>query len=163
MILKYTLTTLLALLVINLSAQDMDHSDHDSHEQGHAKNEIGLANSAVYFVKEKGYAYGLHLHYLRRIPKSPFGLGLGYERIFDEHKHNTIGVVMAWWPMESLNLNISPGLTFEDEHPEAKFAFHLEAAYGFEIRRIHLGPVIEFAYDPEDYHVSLGLHLGIDF
>ena len=159
--LKYTLAILLGTFSLNLLAQDPEHAGHELDHEHHSRNEIGLANSAVYFVGENGFAYGLHVHYLRRI--SHFGLGLGYERIFDTHKHNTIGFVMAYWPTEHLNLNFSPGLTFEDEHPEAKFAFHLEAAYGFEIGSIHLGPVIEFAYDPEDYHISLGLHLGFDF
>ncbi len=129
----------------------------------HPKNDIGLANSAVYFLNEKAFAYGLHVHYVRAIPKSKFGLGLAYERIFDNHKHNTFGFVMAYKPVHELNLSISPGLSFEDAHPEAAFALHLEATYGFEIGSIHLGPLVEFAYDPEDYHLSVGLHLGYDF
>ena len=146
-----------------LCAQTEEHEHPEGERHDHFKNDIGLANSAVYFVKEKKFAYGLHFHYVRAIPKSKFGLGLGYERIFDEHKHNTIGVVIAYRPVHELTLSISPGVTFEDAYPEAGFALHIEATYGFEIGNIHLGPLVEFAYDPEDYHISIGIHLGYDF
>lgn len=43
------------------------------------------------------------------------------------------------------------------------FALHLEASYEFEIGDLHIGPVIEYAYDTEDQHLSLGLHVGIGF
>ena len=33
----------------------------------------------------------------------------------------------------------------------------------FEFNNFHIGPVLEFAYDPEDYHISLGLHIGFGF
>lgn len=146
-----------------LCAQTEEHTHDEGERHDHYKNDIGLANSAVYFLKEKVFAYGLHIHYVRAIPKSKFGLGLGYERIFDEHKHNTIGVVIAYRPVHELTLSISPGLAFEDVDPETGFALHLEATYGFEIGPIHLGPLLEFAYDPEDYHLSAGIHLGYDF
>ena len=147
----------------NLICQETGQSEHESNHHEHYRNEIGIANSAVYLLKESVFSYGLHVHYLRTIPQSKFGLGLGYERIFGTHKHNSVGLVMAWWPTEMLNLNISPGVAFEDGNPGASFALHLEASYGFEIRFIHLGPLIEFAYDPEDYHLSIGLHIGYDF
>lgn len=133
------------------------------HDHEHHKNEIGIANAPVYFYKEKAFAYGLHLHYVRNIPKSKFGVGLGYERIFDEHKHNTYGLVMAYRPIKKLSLNVSPGLTIENESKKANFALHLETSYEFEIKNFHIGPVLEYAYDPEDIHISLGLHLGYGF
>lgn len=43
------------------------------------------------------------------------------------------------------------------------FTFHIESTYEFEFKNIHLGPAIEFAYDPEDFHISLGLHIGYGF
>ena len=33
----------------------------------------------------------------------------------------------------------------------------------FEIKNIHIGPALEFAYEPEDFHISLGIHLGYGF
>ncbi len=156
-----TCTAMLFSLCICAQTTETSHDEAENHE--HSKNDIGLVNAAVYFLKEKEFAYGLHVHYVRAIPKSKFGLGLAYERIFGHHKHNTFGLVVAYNPVHELSLSISPGLTFEDDNPEAAFAMHLEATYGFEIRKIHLGPMVEFAYDPEDYHISMGLHLGYDF
>ena len=153
------LALLITIFSSNLIAQTTEQSDkHDHHA-----NEIGIANAPVYFIKEKEFAYGLHIHYVRNIPKSKFGIGLGYERIFDEHKHNTVGLVAAFRPIDKLSLNISPGLTFEDGNSKVDFALHLETSYEFEINDFHIGPVIEFAYDPEDIHLSIGLHIGYGF
>jgi len=165
------LRLLFCLLLLSFSSQidaqadhteTEDHHDHEGHH--HHKNEFGIANALVYFVKEETFSYGLHLHYIRTISDSKFGLGAGFERIFDEHGHNTFGVIGSYRPIEPLTLILSPGLTVEDENSgEANFALHVEAAYEFEFKNIHLGPVIEFAYDPEDFHISLGIHIGYGF
>ena len=114
-------------------------------------------------MKEKEFAYGLHIHYVHYLHESKFGFGLSYERIFDEHGHNTFGVEAIYRPIGPLSINISPGLTFEDESKDANFALHLETAYEFEMNNFHIGPALEFAYDPEDFHISLGLHVGYGF
>lgn len=145
----------------NLFAQNMD-TDHD-HEHHHHRSEIGIANAAVYFINEEEFAYGLHIHYVHGIGESDFSIGLGYERIFDEHKHNTMGVVFMYRPLERLSFSLSPGLAFEDESSHTNFAIHLETAYEFEINNFHIGPVLEVAYDVEDVHLSLGLHVGYGF
>lgn len=141
----------------NLFAQDHSDDHHDHH-----KNEIGIANSPVYFVREKEFAYGLHIHYVHNIGESKFGLGLGFERIFDQHKHNTIGIIGSYRPIAPLSFNASPGITFED-NGGINFALHLETAYEWEISNFHIGPALEFAYDPEDIHISAGLHIGFGF
>ncbi|SMO60691.1 hypothetical protein SAMN06265379_103301 [Saccharicrinis carchari] len=139
-------------------AQEADHNHH------HHQYELGLANSAVYFPKEKETAYGLHLHLIRNIKHSKLGFGLAYERIFDEHRHNTIGLVGSYNLFESMHISLSPGITFEDNEMSAlRFAFHAEAAYGFNLGHLHLGPMLEFAFDPEHYHISVGLHVGYGF
>ena len=33
----------------------------------------------------------------------------------------------------------------------------------FELQNFHLGPVIGIAYEPEDYHLSLGIHIAYGF
>lgn len=127
-------------------------------------NEIGVANSPVYIVGEKEWVYGLHIHYIKNINKSKFGLGLGYEQLFDEHEHSTIGIVGSYHVNNNLHFNISPGVTFEEfEYSNPRFAFHVEATYEFEIGHFLIGPVLEYAYDIEDIHVSAGIHLGYTF
>ena len=154
---------LLAIFLIAgqwLHAQNDQYKAHHYHHEHH-EHEIGIANAPVYFGREKDVAYGLHFHYVRMIKKSKLGIGVGYERIFDEHNHNTFGVVGSYRPLQGLVVNLSPGVTFEDrETSEINFAVHVETSYEFEVRHFHIGPVAEFAYDPEDYHISLGLHVG---
>ena len=142
-----------------LASQGPNSSIHsDTH-----KNEIGIANSPVYVLKEKEFAYDLHAHYIRGLKETKFGIGIGYERIFDEHNHNTIGVILSYALLEPLDLSLSPGITFADNDANLNFGIHLEALYEFEIGIFHIGPVAEFAYAVEDYHVSLGLHFGFGF
>ncbi|MBL4623661.1 MAG: hypothetical protein JKY42_00720 [Flavobacteriales bacterium] len=150
------------LLILGGNVLSAQSDEHDHHDHDHHKNEIGIANSPVYFVKEKEFSYGLHIHYMQTISDSKFGLGVGVERIFDQHKHNTIGVIGSYRPTEKLSINLSPGITFED-NSKVNFALHFETSYEFEIRNFHIGPALEFAYDPEDYHISLGLHIGYGF
>jgi hypothetical protein len=153
--LKSFLVFLFGLFTTSLFSQEINH-DHDHH-----KYEIGVANSLVYFAKEKEYAYGFHLHLVRNIVDSKFGYGIAYERIFDEHKHNTIGILGSYNPTKSLHISIVPGVSFEDSEPSnLKFAFHAETSYDFDLGEFHVGPLLEFAIDPEDHHFSVGLHIG---
>ena len=161
---KLLIALLTSIAPLYLKAQISAESDSIPTEHKHHRNEIGIANSAVYFVKENSYSYGIHLHYTHTIAETKFSFGAGYERIFDDHGHNTFGVAMIYSPVEKFNINLSPGLTFEDENiSDIAFALHLETSYEFDIKNFHLGPSLEFAYDPEDYHISLGLHIGYGF
>ena len=156
--LKSILAVIFGILTVNLYSQEEQHN-HD-----HYKNELGIANSIVYFAKEKEFAYGLHLHIVRNIHHSKFGFGVGYERIFDEHKHNTIGLVVNYSLLDDLLISLSPGIAFEgNEFSNSKFACSIETSYSFNVGILHLGPLLEFAYDQEDYHISLGLHIGYGF
>jgi len=156
-------TFIILFFTLNVFSQTDDHSNEKEEHHEHHKNEIGIANSPVYFIKEDVFSYSLHIHYIRFISDSKFGIGLSYERIFDEHKHSTYGIVGTYSPIERLNFNISPGLTFEGDNSEANFALHLESSYEFVFHDFHIGPALEVAYDPEDYHISLGLHVGYGF
>lgn len=160
---KLNLTFFVLFLAVNLFAQENEHNHEHEHSHDTHRNEIGVAGSTVYFMNEKAFAYGLHVHYSHSIPKTKFGVGLGYERIFGEHKHNTFGIVGTYRPIERLNINISPGFTVEDNSSQLSFALHVETSYEFEIKNFHIGPALEFAYDPEDYHISFGVHVGIGF
>lgn len=140
-----------------------DHTHGDKHHS-HNRNEVAISNNLVFLGMDKEFSYGVHLHYIRNIGATKFGSGLGYERIFDEHGHNTISIAGSYRPFHEFALMISPGITFED-HWENHFDFsiHLEAGYEIEINHCHLGPVLALALIPGDYHVSIGLHLGYIF
>ena len=147
-----------------LNAQE--HGDdhlHEDHELEHI-HEIGVSVSPVYFVKAKELSTALHLHYTYNFPETKFGVGLAYEHVFDEHKHNFWGVEASFRPVHPFSISLTPGLTYErNDFSEKQFAMHLETAYEFELSHFHLGPALEFAYHNEDYHVSLGLHIGFGF
>lgn len=161
---KSLLTLFGLLFAFSLFASQNDAERADStHHPDHPKNEIAISNSPVYFIKEKIFAYGMHLHYTRAIAETNYGLGLCYERTFGSHGHNTAGVVAAWMPVHQLDISLSPSLSFEDDHPKAQFALHFDSSYDFEVGLFHVGPAFELAYDPEDWHVSLGLHIGYAF
>lgn len=163
----FSMRTLIYLSVILLSApilvRAQDHA-HTDHEHSHSRNEVAVSNNLVFLGMDQELAYGVHLHYLRSIRETRFGTGLGYERIFDEHGHNTINVTGSYSLFHELVLMMSPGITFDDHsNGNIDFSIHLEAGYEFEINHLHLGPVLGFAFIPGDYHISLGLHLGYDF
>jgi hypothetical protein len=152
---------LIILLVFSqiVAAQRPENSIHtDDH-----KNELGIANSAVYLFQEKEFAYGLHLHYVRGLKDTDFGIGIGYERIFDAHRHNALGVILSYTLLDHLNLSLTPGFTFSDDARNSDFGIHFETLYEFELGKFHIGPTTEFAYAGEDYHLSIGLHIGFGF
>jgi len=158
-IIPLVLTTIFSL---NLIAQTKENQDKKLSHENH-QSEFGIAFSPVYFVKEKDIAFGMHVHYVHNISSSKVGLGLAYERIFDQHKHNTFGLEAIYRPVEELSLSLSPGLTFEENNSKPVIALHFETSYEFEIGEFHLGPAFEFAIDREDIHLSLGVHLGFGF
>lgn len=168
MISKIFFTIFFLFASVLLFAQEtQDRSDHSALEHDHEHDhihEIGVSVAPVYFFNEKELSSAVHAHYTYNFPHTKFGLGLAYEHIFDEHRHNFIGLEGAYRPFHPLTLNVTPGITFEGADPgEKQFAIHFETVYEFEIGRFHLGPVFEFAYHKEDYHISLGVHIGMGF
>ena len=162
---KMRATFNLSILIFGLPllVHSQDHS-HPDHHHAHLRNEIAISNNLVFLGKDQKFAYGAHLHYLRYFRASKFGAGVGYERIFDEHGHNTISMAGSYRPFHELILLVSPGITFEDHGDEGfKISAHLEAGYEFEIDHFHLGPVLGVAFTRENYHLRLGLHLGYSF
>lgn len=147
-------------VIFSTGAFAQEHHEHD-HDHHHS-HEIGVSVSPVYFSKADEFSVASHFHYVYNFSHTKWGVGVGYERIFDEHKHNFIGVEVNYRPVHRLTLNLSPGVVFEGEHKDEKdFALHFETVYEFEFGAFHIGPVLEMAYHPEDYHISLGIHIGL--
>ena len=140
------------------------HDDHN-HDHEHPKNEIGFSNNTVLNVTEKELAYSVHFHFVRTIGKSDkFGVGLGYERIFDDHKHNAASVIFMYRPFNELSFNLAPGISWlESESNSLKLSMHIEGLYEWQIGHLHVAPLVGIAFNPEDFHASLGLHLAIGF
>ncbi|HOZ83146.1 MAG TPA: hypothetical protein PLU85_04595 [Bacteroidia bacterium] len=159
---KILIATLAVLFFIGISFHGYCITSEPEHSHQHHKAEIGVGQSAVYFTKDKTLNYGLHLHLIRNIKHSGFGVGIEYERIFDRHGHNMLGIVGSYSPAHQVELSITPGILFEDSEPgHADASIHIEAGYHFDIKNIHLGPIVECALDRHDVHFSLGVHVGI--
>ena len=161
------ITTIIAGLIISTFtlAQEHEHHHEDDHDHQHDHrhvHEIGASAGPVYFFNAGEFSFATHLHYVYNFPQSRFGLGFGYERIFDEHKHNFAGVEFNYRVIHPLTLSISPGIVWEGtEEGEAGFGLHGEAVYEFELGAFHVGPMIELAWHPEDWHISSGIHIGL--
>ncbi len=143
-----------------LNAQAHDHGDED---HDHHRHEIGVGNSAVYFLKEKSVHYGLHVHYSYAIPHTKIGVGAGYEIVFSEHRHNMAGLTVIYQPVRGLNLNLMPGLAFHEGEEHIDIALHFETSYEFMFGDFHIGPSVSVGWDPEDTHLGLGIHVGYGF
>jgi hypothetical protein len=145
-------------------SQDQNFQDEHHHHE-HPKNEIGFSNNIVFNTHENEFAYGVHLHFVRTIGKSDkFGLGLGYERIFDDHKHNSANLLFIYRPVDYLSINLAPGVVWLDEESNSvKPSMHIEGLYEWQLGNFHLGPLVGIAFNTEDFHASLGLHLAIGF
>lgn len=149
------------LLLFSIPGFSQSGSEHHDHIHTH-NNEFAVANSWVYFISEKESSYGLHFHYIRMLRDSDFGLGLGLERIFDEHRHYSANVSLNYIVNDKWKFGIAPGISFEGKSA-VKPALHLESAYEINLRGFHIGPMIEYAVDNEDSHVSIGIHIGLGF
>ncbi|HAF29065.1 MAG TPA: hypothetical protein DCG75_08450 [Bacteroidales bacterium] len=160
---KLALFILFSLAALNLRAQ-IDSSNHFE-ELHHSEYELGFSNGIVYDFGESELAYGLHLHFVKTIGKSDkIGIGLGYERIFDDHKHNAVSVIFLFRPIEHFSLNLAPGVSWlATESNSEKFSMHLESLYEWELGNFHFGPLLGVATNMEDFHASLGIHIAIGF
>lgn len=157
---------ILLLLIFTLASFGQDHDDHDDHdhEHHHAKNEIGFSFGPVLFINAKEWNPHIHLHYQHQIMESRYAWGLGFEKVFDDHKHNNFSLMATYRPLESLSLQFAPGLTFEgNDFSTRRLALHAEVLYEFDLGPIHLGPAVALAYDQEDYHFGLAVHFGFGF
>lgn len=138
--------------------------------QGHEHHlnfpyEVGVSNGIVYSFSEEEFAYGLHAHAIKNFGISKkVGVGIGYEAIFGDHKHDAFSILLHYMLTDHFSVNLAPGLIFLESQPnQSRFALHTEALYEFEIGAFHIGPLIGVSINSEDYHASLGLHMALGF
>jgi len=158
---KYIILSVIFLLFSFLTYSQDEHNHEYNHS--HPQLEFGFSNGLVYNATEKEVAYGVHVHVIKTVSKSDkFGLGLGYEAIFDDHKHNAASLILLYRPLEHLSFNFSPGVSWlATESNSLKPAMHFEGLYEWEFGIFHLGPLVGVAFNTEDFHVSTGLHLAV--
>lgn len=157
---------LLVLLSLCLQLPAVETHDHEHH---HHLNEIGISTGIVYMQPESETAPGLHLHFLRRLGdegiKRFFGLGVGLEVIFSDHRHYNLMGTLAVFPWKKLVITFSPGLLMVKEDGENlhRLSFHCEITYEFELGSFEVGPFFGFSTAGGDTHFTIGFHLGRGF
>jgi hypothetical protein len=132
----------------------------DEHKERH---HIGISGGITGAFPETKYIPGGHLHYsyLYKIKNLQMGIGTGLEYLIDKHQHIGIDLSFSFFPTEDFEISIAPGIVFINNVKE--YATHIELAYSFDIKSIHLGPLIETAVSKDDFHLTLGIHLGFGF
>ena len=134
-------------------------SEHNSH--GNHDLEVAASVGASYILEENEVALATHFHGL--FLDEPWGIGVGYGRLFGHHIHNAVSLAVQYNITHAWAVVMSPGISFEDNFVEVGPAFHLETTYAFFIGPLHLGPVVEGAVDGHCSHFTLGLHTGFGF
>ena len=156
---------------------DHDHADHDhedaDHEDadhahgsaGHAHRfEIGLAPGLAYIPNDDAFALGLHLHLVATLGETRWGVGAGAERLFDAHGHTTLSAVVQFRIFDPWSVIVAPGVTIPDGNASnVEPSIHFETAYEFMFKHFHIGPSFEVAIDPEETHLTIGIHFGVGF
>ncbi len=142
--------------------QDEVHSEREAAHSHDHDFEIGLVPGLSYLPAEGEFGFSLHMHLTFKLGDSPWAVGVGAERLFDEHAHNTISAVLEYRLIDEWSVALGPGITFEDDgHPHP--ALHLETTYALMTGDFHLGPAFEAAIDTHEMHLTLGVHVGIGF
>ena len=98
---------------------------------------------------------------LIEVGESHFGIGIGLEGIFDEHRHYATSINFSYLPIHALTLTVAPGIQFAPDSED--FTTHFEIVYEFKIGKLHIGPVAEYAWSPNDAHTMIRLHTGFGF
>ena len=144
---------LLLLLISSIITQAQE--SHDEHHH------VGISGGITGVFPENNYIPGAHIHYsyLFKIKNIQMGIGAGLEYLMDKHQHIGTDLSLSFFPAEDFELNIAPGVVFANNNYE--YATHIEIIYNFDINLIHLGPVIETAFSKDDFHLSVGIHMGI--
>jgi hypothetical protein len=127
------------------------------------RNGVGMGLGISKVIGETGTAPGVILCYSRSFSaESAFAVVTGLEMILDEHRHTTLGLGLEYSVWRGLGVCASLGLSYlpgEGFEP----GVHFEAAYGFDIGKISLGPMIEYGIGIDEMHLLFGLQAAFGF
>jgi hypothetical protein len=147
------LVILILIIITPVTAQDAAND----------RNSIGAAVGVSKVIGETGTAPGVIVCYSRSFSEeSRFAVVTGLEMILDEHKHTTLGLGIEYSVWRGLGVCTSLGLSYlpgEGFEP----GLHVEAAYGFDIGKISLGPMVEYGIGLDDMHMLFGLQAAFGF
>lgn len=139
-----------------------DHAHGGEEIQDHKGAELGLGTGVVFAPGEQETGYGIHLHGIRRL--TPYlGIGAGYEIIIGDHGHHTVSALLNLKPVHFVEVNMGPGLILPGkEHDHAEWTLHGELGFPFALtNNLHLGPMVDLGWSPDETHYMVGVHLGV--
>lgn len=163
---RYLLTTILCVFTGLLYGQFFtNHNLHSPYVLGeYYKHELGAAGSIMRSKTDKEWNYGVHAHYVYFVKEGRLGVGLGYERIFNDDTDQTVGLVGAYRPIYPITVMVLGGVTFDnDAKTNSRFASQVEIIYEWAFRNLHFGPTVSYGYYTDDSRYGLGIHIGIGF
>ena len=130
---------------------------------GENKHEISLTPGAVYMADKAGLSIGLQLEYEYLVNSNigDFSLFAAFENVFTNDSHYGVSIGVSFVLIGHLELFAGPGMVMHGD--KLLFSGVIGTAYGFEIGRIVVGPVFEFAYIGHHSHAMLGMAVGVGF
>ena len=143
-------------------------NEHHHHHEGHPY-EIGLSLGAAQLEPDGERAFGGHLHGMRRFGDEGilrrFSAGIGVEILLTEHPHYSFMGTLAYNPLLSFILDVSPGIVWTEHEGETEshFLMHIEMLYEFDFHAFGLGPLIGMAMTEAHNHYMIGLYIGKAF
>ena len=155
-----TAIAFLALVATSVVAKGQ-HEPEGPHTPVFHVDEVGVGVAPVFDVNH-GEAAGtaLHAHYVHHLGHSAWGLGADYEHVFADHEHTSLMALFQWSPHPYTHLVMAPGM-FHEVHGAWNPAVHLEAYQDFHWHGMAIGPFMEYAIEPGQRQMEMGVHLGV--
>ena len=153
-----------SLLALDMKGQETGQPINNQDKKH--KYHLGVGLAGTYLTGDQELSPGVDLHFVRQIgEKELWGIGIGYEAIFSENFHNGINLLVNYQPLNFLSVVAGPGMVIAKSKSETEVvpSFHCETVFEFDVKSIHLGPMIGFGIDPDDIHLAAGIHVGIGF
>ena len=147
------------LLIAVLWAQGTTAQGH--HAAAYHVDEVGFGVAPVFnMTEEEEPGTALHAHYIHHLGRTTLGLGADVEYVLADHEHTSFMALIQWSPHPYTHLVLAPGL-FHATHGPWDPAVHLEAYQDFHWHGMAIGPFMEWAFEPGQQQMELGVHLGV--
>lgn len=157
-------TVALLACTASLKAQHDGSADHPPlahHEPVFHVDEVGVGVAPVFEVNgAESAGTALHAHYIHHLSNSAWGVGADYEHVFALHEHAAVMALLQWSPHPYTHFVMGSGMFHELAGPWNP-AVHLEAFQDFHWHGMAIGPFVEYAIEPGQRQMEMGVHLGV--
>ena len=156
----FTLTGLTAPLLAQHETV-ADHAPAGVHPPVFHVDEVGVGVAPVFEVEgAEAAGTALHAHYMHHLGNSAWGVGADYEHVFSLHEQSAVMALLQWSPHPYTHFVMGSGMFHEVAGPWDP-AVHLEAFQDFHWHGMAIGPFVEYAIEPGQRQMEMGVHLGV--